>query len=205
MRTRASPASAGFTLVETLVALAVTAMLATSGTMLMLQTLQGSEAVDARMASARELIATNGLMRADFSLVTKRASRAADGFSSPLGFTGAAPQGDGELIRFVRAGWSDPTGPGDRSDLQLVSYRVENGALVRTAWLRPDPVADTPSVERVMADGIADLDIRYRKAGKWEAAWPGTVDGTHPDYVEIILSFSDEDKLTLAYSVGASQ
>ena len=204
MRAGASSASAGFTLVETLVALAVTAMLATSGTMLMLQTLQGSEAVDERMESARELIATNGLMRADFSLVTKRASRAADGFSSPRGFTGGTPRGDGELIRFVRAGWPDPTELGGRSDLQLVSYRLEKGALIRTAWLRPDPVPDTPSVERIMVDGIIALDVRYRKAGKWETVWPGTVDGTHPDFVELVLSFSTDDQLTLAYSVGAS-
>jgi general secretion pathway protein J len=204
MSARVSSASAGFTLVETLVALAVTAMLATSGTMLMLQTLQGSEAVDERMASARKLIATNGLMRADFNLVTKRASRAADGYTLPLGFTGGTPRGDGELMRFVRAGWSDPTGAGARSDLQLVSYRLEDGALIRTAWLRPDPVPDTPRVERVMVEGIVDLDIRYRKAGKWETVWPGTVDGTHPDFVELVLSFSTDDQLTLAYSVGAS-
>jgi len=205
MSARALSASAGFTLVETLVALAVTAMLATSGTMLMLQTLQGSEAVDERMASARELIATNGLMRADFNLVTKRASRGADGFTPPLGFTGGTPRGDGDLMRFVRAGWSDPTGTDLRSDLQLVSYRFEDGAVIRTAWLRPDPVPDTPRVERVMVEGVIDLNIRFRKAGKWEDVWPGTVDGAHPDFVELVLSFSTEDQLTLAYSVGASQ
>lgn len=204
MKATKPSASAGFTLVETLVALAVTAMLATSGTMLMLQTLQGSEVVDARMGSARELIAMNGLMRADFGLVTKRASRAAEGLSSPQGFTGGTPQGNGELIRFVRAGWSDPSQIGARSDLQLVSYRFEDGALIRTAWLRPDPVADTPSVDRVMLDGIEDLDIRYRKSGQWEPVWPGTVDGTHPDFVELTVTFGDGDQLTLAYSVGAS-
>lgn len=204
MSTALSPSASGFTLVETLVALAVTAMLATSATLLMLQTLQASEAVDARMASARELIATNALMRADFSLITRRASRGADETSLPAGFTGGMARGDGEVVRFVRAGWSDPAGLDERSDLQLVSYRLEKGALIRTAWLRPDPVADTPRVERVMAEGILDLSIRYRKAGKWEAVWPGTAEGTHPDFVELVLTFGADDQLTLAYSVGAS-
>jgi general secretion pathway protein J len=204
MSTAASSPVSGFTLVETLVALGITAMLATGGTLLMLQTLQASETVNTRMASARDLIATNGLMRADFSLITRRASRGADGASSPAGFTGGTARGDGELMRFVRAGWSDPAGLDERSDLQLVSYRLEKGALIRTAWLRPDPVADTPRVERVMAEGILDLNIRYRKAGKWEAVWPGTAEGTHPDLVELVLSFGTDDHLTLVYSVGAS-
>ena len=63
---------AGFTLIETLVALGVTAMLATAGTLMMLQTLQGSRAIDTRMEQVRQLEAANGLLRADFSEMTKR-------------------------------------------------------------------------------------------------------------------------------------
>ena len=62
---------AGFTLIETLVALGVTAMLATAGTLMMLQTLQASRAIDARMADVRKLEAANGLLRADFSEMTE--------------------------------------------------------------------------------------------------------------------------------------
>lgn len=198
----AASSLAGFTLVETLVALAVTAILATSGTLLMLQTLRGSEVVNQRVANARTLEATNGLMRADFNRVTRRASRGADDLSPPQGFVGASLRGDGEMFRFVRGGWTDPSETSARSELQLVSYRLENGALVRTAWLRPDPVPGTPRVERIMLDGIVDVDVRYRKSGKWESVWPGNIDGNHPDYVELNIGFGDADNLKLAYSIG---
>ncbi|MFT5776602.1 type II secretion system minor pseudopilin GspJ [Hyphomonas sp.] len=195
---------AGFTLIETLVALGVTAMLATAGTLMMLQTLQASRAIDARMADVRTLEAANGLLRADFSEMTQRPSAAPDDFNPPLGFTGRTGVETGDLISFVRSGWRDPQVGGDRSDLQRVAFRLEDGQLIRKAWLRPDPVRDTPVVERVLLDGISDLEIRYRQKGVWFDEWPGDANGRHPDLVQLDLEFPDADQLTLQYMVGAT-
>ena len=155
--------SAGFTLVETLVALAVTATLATAGTMMMLQTLQASRAVDTRMEEVRSLEAAFGLMRSDFNEVTTRPSSAPDDLFPPIGFQGLKSDKTGELITFVRSGWKATKQGSERSDLQRVAYAFDNGTLVRKAWLRPDPVNTTPVVERVLMDDIDQLDIRYRK------------------------------------------
>ncbi|WP_340693900.1 type II secretion system minor pseudopilin GspJ [Hyphomonas sp.] len=195
---------AGFTLIETLVALGVTAMLATAGTLMMLQTLQASRAIDARMADVRTLEAANGLLRADFSEMTQRPSAAPDAFDPAVGFTGRTGIETGDLISFVRSGWRDPRVGGDRSDLQRVAFRLEDGKLIRKAWLRPDPVRNTPIVERVLLDGIADLEIRYRQKGVWFDEWPADADGRHPDLVQLDLEFADADQLTLQYMVGAT-
>lgn len=195
---------AGFTLVETLVALGVTAMLATAGTLMMLQTLQASRAIDARMTDVRTLEAANGLLRADFSEMTRRPSAAPDDFTPPVGFTGGQGIETGDLISFVRSGWRDPRVGGDRSDLQRVAFRLEDGKLIRKAWLRPDPVRNTPVVERVLLDGISDLEIRYRQKGVWFDEWPADANGRYPDLVQLDLEFTAADQLTLQYMVGAT-
>ena len=195
---------AGFTLIETLVALGVTAMLATAGTLMMLQTLQASRAIDARMADVRALEAANGLLRADFSEMTVRPSAAPDDFTPAVGFSGRTGIETGDLISFVRSGWRDPRVGGDRSDLQRVAFRLEDGQLIRKAWLRPDPVRNTPVVERVLLDGISNLEIRYRQKGVWFDEWPADANGRHPDLVQLDLKFAGADQLTLQYMVGAT-
>lgn len=194
--------SAGFTLVETLVALAVTATLATAGTMMMLQTLQASRAVDTRMEEVRSLEAAFGLMRSDFNEVTTRPSSAPDDLFPPIGFQGLKSDKTGELITFVRSGWKATKQGSERSDLQRVAYAFDNGTLVRKAWLRPDPVNTTPVVERVLMDDIDQLDIRYRKKGAWFDAWPATTNGDYPDLIEFTIRFADRDELTLSYVLG---
>ncbi len=194
----------GFTLVETLVALGVTAMLATAGTLMMLQTLQASRAIDARMTDIRALEAANGLLRADFSEMTQRPSTAPDDFNPAVGFSGRRGIETGDLISFVRSGWSDPRVGGDRSDLQRVAYRLEDGQLIRKAWLRPDPVRNTPVVERALLAGVSDLTIRYRQQGVWFDEWPADAKGRHPDLVQLDLKFADTDQLTLQYMVGST-
>jgi general secretion pathway protein J len=195
--------NAGFTLVETLVALAVTATLATAGTLLMLQTLQASRAVNTRMDDVRSLEAAFGLMRSDFNEVTRRPSSAPDDLYPPIGFQGLKSDKTGELITFVRAGWKASKIGSERSDLQRVAYVFDKGTLVRKAWLRPDPVSTTPVVERVLMEGIDKLDIRYRRKGAWFDAWPATTNGDYPDLIQFTMTFADQDELTLSYMLGA--
>lgn len=196
---------AGFTLIETLVALGVTAMLATAGTLMMLQTLQGSRAIDTRMEQVRQLEAANGLLRADFSEMTKRPSSAPDSYTPALGFYGRKGNVSGDLISFVRTGWYDPRSDSDRSDLQRVAYVLDDGKLIRKAWLRPDPVRTTPTVERVLLDGIDTLSIRYRQRGAWFDEWPADLAGHHPDLIQLDLTFAEDDQLRLMYMVGSAQ
>lgn len=196
---------AGFTLVETLVALGITAMMATAGTLMMLQTLQGSRAIDDRMEQVRQLEAANGLLRSDFSEMTRRASSAPDSFRPATGFFGRRADATGELVSFVRTGWNDPRSQSDRSELQRVTYELVDGQFIRKAWLRPDPVGTTPMVERVLLDGIEALSIRYRQRGVWFDEWPADASGKHPDMIQLDLNFADNDQLQLMYMIGPTQ
>ena len=194
--------TAGFTLVETLVALAVTATLATAGTLMMMQTLQASRTVDARMDEVRSLGSAFGLMRADFNEVTRRPSAAPDAYLPAIGFEGLKSDKTGELVSFVRAGWTDPVIGSERSDLQRVAYAYEDGNLIRKAWLRPDPVRNTPTVERVLIEDIETLEIQYRRKGVWFDAWPATNSGDYPDLIRFTVTFADSDVLTLNCMLG---
>jgi general secretion pathway protein J len=198
-------AQSGFTLIETLVALGVTAMMATAGTLMMLQTLQGSRAIDARMEKVRQLEAANGLLRADFSEMTRRPSSAPDDLTPPTGFRGRKGDATGDLVSFVRAGWYDPRAESDRSELQRVAYQLDGGKLIRKAWLRPDPARNTPMVERVLLDKIDTLSIRYRQRGTWYDEWPADTSGQHPDLIQIDLTFAENDRLSFMYVVGSTQ
>lgn len=187
---------------EVLIALAITATLSTAGMLMMVQTLNASSAIDGRMESVREQIKSDNLIRNDFSSITSRIGADQEQALAPHGFIGARSKDNAILMSFIRDGWAEASAKRTRSNLQRVEYHLIDGQLLRRAWVRPDPSRQTPFNERLLYADIEDLNIRYREDGKWIDFWPAELGGAHPDLIELSLTFSDEDTLTLKYAVG---
>lgn len=199
----------GFSLVETLVALGIVALLSISGGTLLLQTLRAGDKVQARSVELTDLQIANSLMRDDFASLTLRSTSPPDGFSPARAFIGdVANEGEPFLV-FTRNGWSRSPGGDARSDLQRIAYRIEDGQLIRTAWLRPDPDRETPTIERVMLSGLEDVEVQYGLTGTWLPDWRPPDNGEDevliPDAIEFVSSFSDAQTLRQVFATGARE
>ncbi len=212
----------GFTLVELLVALFITAIMFTIGYRGLDQALTSRRALDEQSA---RLIAVQQAMRTieqDFELLQPRPVRQpiGDGYlpalqstqdlgpnapltaataglgsttsgsttsgsttsgsgNSPGGGTGLGGGSAGSLggttaplVTLTRGSWTNPVGL-PRSELQRVSYSIENGSLVRSYWPVLDATTPVAPVKRTLVEHVRRLTLRYMDAGRqWQSAWP---------------------------------
>ena len=196
----------GFSLIETVVAVFIVALISAGAGVMLTQTVQAGKQVSASSAALVELQIANAMMRDDFAGITQRATASEDPFDVPQIFIGLSADRDADFLVFARHGWSlSPSGE-MRSDLQRVAYRFEEGQLIRKAWLRPDPDRETPVVERVLLSEISDFRVSYRKSGFWESEWQSRFseqdEPVLPDALEIICEFENGDTLRQVFMTG---
>lgn len=202
---RAGAASdSGFSLVETLVALFVVALLATSGGALLISSIQAGDAVKRSADEVRDLDVMHALLRDDLSAITRRGSLSPRGIGTPQGPAGSDRY---EIaLSFVRNGWPRLEPEQElRSDLQRVEYVLEDGRFIRRAYAAPDPSAESPVFERVLASDVQALRLRWFLAGTWYDEWetgPADPASELPSMVELVLDFESGDSLTQRMLVG---
>lgn len=200
---------AGFTLVETLVALLILSIMAVAGGSLLLRATDAGKQVRERESDIRTLDIAQAYIRDDLESVTKRAAETADGRGGARLLTGGETAQTDALLTFVRNGWINPGGVAPRSGLQAVRYSLsEEGELVREAVLRPDPTVSTPTVRQVLLQGVEAVNIVFWRGDEMSLYWEAVAeppDDVLPDLIEMIITFSDGRTLTIASLVaGAS-
>ena len=93
--------SAGFTLIEMLVALAVTSLLMVAGSTLLIQTLRSGQMVEARTEMVRDQDTAHSLLRDDLATATLRLTQPPNGLDAPKAFSG------GFSLAGLHPGWLD--------------------------------------------------------------------------------------------------
>lgn len=196
----------GFSLVETLVAVFVVALISAGASVMLGQTVQAGNQVSNRSDQLVELQIASTLMRDDFASITRRATISPDRFEQPAVFVGNSSRTNSDIIILSRNAWGQSPRGEPRSDLQRVSYRFENGNLIRKAWLRPDPDRQTPHIERIMLSDITDLTVRYAKNGFWNEEWQVRISSEEdillPDAIEIVSEFQNGDEIRQLFGTG---
>jgi general secretion pathway protein J len=201
------PRAAGFTLVELLVALFITAIMFTIGYRALDQAFRSRKEVDEQSA---RLIAVQQALRTieqDFELLQPRPVRnlIGDGYlpafmsspnvgsmlgssssalgssstsssssttSSTLGSISSVNGTTLPLVSFTRGSWTNPAGL-PRSELQRVSYSIENGALMRSYTTEVDATAAVVPTKRKLVDHVKSFGLRFMDAGhQWQTQWP---------------------------------
>ncbi|WP_243450884.1 type II secretion system minor pseudopilin GspJ [Sphingosinicella sp. CPCC 101087] len=188
-------ASAGFTLVEMMIALSIFGLLTAAGVTLLGLTARTQEASDRLLGELGELRRTGALLTADLAQAAPRLYRDRDG--RPLrAFAG----GNGEepmLMAFVRRGWAG----GDGAALQRVAWRLRDARLERLSYPHVDgggsPVAVT------LLDGVSGLRLRYRDdEGMWHDRWD-PANGSHlPRAVEMVTTSQPHGTVRQLFLVG---
>jgi general secretion pathway protein J len=92
--------------------------------------------------------------------------------SVTLGMISTLNGGTLPLVSFTRGGWTNPAGL-PRSELQRVSYSIENGALMRSYTPDLDSTLAVVPVKRKLIDHVKTFSLRFMDAGhQWQTQWP---------------------------------
>lgn len=81
-----------------------------------------------------------------------------------------------------------------RSNLQRVSWALEDDKLFRSYWYHLDPVDESPSRRRQLLDRVEDVSLRFLDAsGDWQESWPppNSEDPGLPRAVEFTFELED--------------
>jgi general secretion pathway protein J len=211
----------GFTLLEILIALFVTAIVGVISTNGINNALIAQEVTSAQSKQLNDLAVFYGILSRDLRQVIPRSVLDSYGDDPEPAFF--APEGGEVAMQFSRTGWHNPRPELlQRSTLQRVAYLLEGDELIRESWDALDRTDETESHRVVLLDNVSRLKIEYLNpeksqlgqttvgnaiskktvGGKWEEDWPHpTVElGSRPDNpgytalpiaVDVVIEFGE--------------
>jgi general secretion pathway protein J len=198
--------TAGFTLIEVLVAVAIFGVLTTLSVMTISQTLSSIEFLSDRMDRLQAIQRTVRYLGGDLMQAVPRPVRdeLGDGFLPAV----RTDLGSIFALELTHGGWSNPAGL-PRGTLQRSAYRLEDGELIRYHWTVLDRTFANEPIETVLLDDVESLLFRYLQAnGEWIEQWPPlSVQGAasyrlRPRAVEIVLTLQDEGEIRRVFEVA---
>jgi general secretion pathway protein J len=164
--------SQGFTLLEVLVAMAIFAVIGIMAMGGYNELSRQSERLKESMQRVRAIQLAVMRLTQDFAELEPRPVRDPLGANSePALFADDRGQ---TLVQLTRAGWSNPAAI-QRSTMQRVAYRMENGKLYRDYWAVLDRTLASEPVEVELLDRVRDVRLRFLDRNRvWSAQWPAT-------------------------------
>lgn len=196
----------GFTLIEVLLAIAITAVVTLMAYNGLSAAINVAESVEANSEQLADLQLSISVLERDIRHAVNRPI--IDGFGDEqVAFAGS--ETDEYLLLLTRTGWTNYTQT-RRAELQRVGYLIEDDELWRESWLVLDRWDDDEYKQRVLLyKGIDEVNIAFLKSIdsasvsssadielEWLDDWPETA-GTNelPEAVEIELEIRDYGKL----------
>jgi general secretion pathway protein J len=190
----------GFTLIELIVAMLITAIIFALGYGALEQALRNRESVSRNEERLRALQFTIRTLVQDFAQMAPRPIREPIGETCLPALQSQAGNGDSNEVTFTRGGWSNPAGL-QRSTLQRVHYAVQDGKLRREYWSALDALIDPPPHQRELLSGVRSIKFRFMNDGHaWQDSWPPASVNTvrsakenrwRPIAVEVTLELED--------------
>jgi len=209
--------AAGFTLLEVLIAMAITAFVALIATTSLSRVLEGVESLRATADRTYEINRAWMIISRDLRHFVERPVRDEFGEIEPAIAGGSLAR---FALSFTRAGWHNPNAH-PRSNLQRVNYRLEDEALWRDSYPVLDRASDTEPYSVLLLDGVEDMQLAFlgslaalqtqsRSAAldtsNWATNW--VVDTSEPDAelnspvsVEISLQLQDWGEMRRLYAL----
>jgi len=154
---RVSRVSAGFTLIEVLIALAITAFVAAIAYRSLSTAIQAVESTRATAQRAYEIDRAWMIISRDLHQFVARPVRDEFGQVEPALLGGTAAR---FALSFTRTGWHNPNDR-PRSNLQRINYRLEDGALWRDAYPVLDRAPDSEAQQAMLLDGVEVLELGF--------------------------------------------
>lgn len=162
--------TAGFTLVEVMVAVFIFAIVAAIAMGGYNELVKQSDIANAGASRTREVQAAMQRLNIDFASLEPRPVR------EPLGDSVIpalrSDKRNDTVVELTHSGWSNPAGV-PRSTLQRVSYRLENDKLMREYWLALDRTMTGEPESAVLLNGVERMELRFMDSNRtWHDQWP---------------------------------
>ena len=169
---KAQAKSGGFTLIELMVAIFITAIIFAMGYGAIRQALTSHETLKEQQARILNLQTAVRLLEQDFLQVTPRPVRQPVGDEPAQAALIGSPPGGSPIVALTRLGWANPAGL-QRPGLQRVAYFLEKNTLRREHFDVLDPVLDSKTEKRDLLEHVKSVTIRYLDQNRqWQAQWP---------------------------------
>ncbi len=200
-----SNATRGFTLVEVLIALAITALVSAIAYSSLSRVLDGMESTRRITSRTYEVNRAWMILSRDLAQFVARPIRDEFGAVEPALQGGPAAR---FALSFTRTGWHNPNGVA-RSNLQRVNYRLEDNTLWRDIYPVLDRAPDTEPLSAMLLEGVESLEFGFLDAlgnvqtvndsvqletRDWPESW--VADTSNPD-AELAPPVALEVRLTL--------
>ena len=217
---RSMRAPRGFTLIEVLIAMAITAFVSVLSYQALSTALTGIASVRAESERLHELDRSLNVLTRDIRQMTNRPVR--DEFGQLASAVLGGPLAR-DPLRLTRAGWHNSTGA-PRSTLQRVAYRLEDDRLLRLSYPVLDRTTAIEPIETVLVDRVEGFEVRFLPTIKslevdrnqtidrrfWQENWISEVGFTDkimepPAALEVRLSLEDWGELERLYVMPAFQ
>lgn len=186
--------TAGFTLVEMLVAVALLALIGVLGWRGLDNVQQAGRHLTQTTARWQELALVGERLGRDVAQAIAVPGRQSDGRTAPP-WQGSRTEKSAELI-FTRLG--DSAG-----QLSRLAYRWQDGQLDLLLWPAPDALA--PSRSYRLLSGIEDLEFAYLdRQGRWLASWPNPPEQALPRALRLRFTLQEGGRLERIFDVPAA-
>ena len=154
---RSRGASQGFTLVEVLIAVAITALVSIIAYSGLSAALSGAESLRAAASRSNDVHQTLGLLSRDLRQVVNRPVVDEFGQLAPALTGGELAR---EMLSLTRAGWHNSTAA-PRSTLQRVQWWLEEDTLWRGYFPVLDRASGTEAIETAVLEDVTRFELRF--------------------------------------------
>ena len=158
--TRSNASAAGFTLVEVLIAMAITALISVVAYTGLSSALSGAESLRSASGRAHDINQTLALLSRDLRQVVNRPVVDEFGQVVPALMGGGMAR---EPLSLTRAGWHNSSAA-PRSTLQRVRWWLEDERLWRGYFPALDRTAGMETVEIAILEGVERFELRFLPA-----------------------------------------
>lgn len=156
-------ANRGFTLIEVLVAMAITAVVSVMAYYGIDSAIKLSQSAEKEADYLRQVNRAFDIIGRDFRQIIGRQVRNPDG----QGHLSALllDNGQEQRLQLTRLGWTNPEPKRfQRSQLQRVHYNYQDEKLIRVSWQMLDAYTDSKEQEVVLLEQVSELSIKVLQA-----------------------------------------
>ncbi len=158
----------GFTLLEVLIAIVITALIGLGSWQLLNSAIRTNELTQKRLDAFKELQRAMLFIKRDLRQLAARASRDEYGDYQPA----LSTRNQFYPLEFTRTGWRNPLQE-QRSDLQRVAYELDGTDLRRYYWTVLDRAHDSAPRSRNLLSNVEEISFRFMNdSGGWSGTWP---------------------------------
>lgn len=171
----------GLTLIEVLIAMAITAIASIIAYSGLDSSIKLAESAELQADRLQKMNRVFDILAKDFRQIIPRMVRspAGDSFEDALSYNELSFP----MLTFSRNGWTNPQPERfQRSQLQRVSYNLEDGKLTRYSWQMMDRYDDSERQEFILLEDVKSFKIRVLKNDPQPVA--GKIDFTKSDWIE---------------------